>query len=578
MGPDLIMKFFEPFISRSRELYQSMTPANRLVGGLLLACILVSSVFLVRGTSGTSSEYLFGGRNLTDAELNLAESAFSTAGLPDYQRVGNRLQVPTKLRNDYMKALAENKAFPKQLGSTVEQALASSSFLESLEVGRQRIRDARQRDIATAINSLSFVENAFLTYDSARNGFSSDMIQTASVFVMPKFGAPLTDDQKRSIMHGVAAGFAGLKYENIAVTDLSSGATMQGGNDPMTAEQQKYYQVKTRLENEYKTKARSLLADYGDSRVEAYVDLSTTLREATEILTYNEKPTTVQTNVSRKDSDSSKPATAGRPGAEPNAISNRSTSLQEYAEEKHKSKESIEAERSVVGHETTLIDKTGLTLKHVSLSVAIPASYYKLAFQRQWLDNNPDKTNADLATIDKTIFVNGVTLIKEEINKKIQRMLVGILPSEVAGADRFPSVTVTDYLDNAPEPFIEAGLAEVALAAMIGNWQWFGLFALAIVALLSLRSFAKGPASGNADEQFERGFNIQLEDPSTWDLSGQDDDANEFSDRADAAENSGTTRKFNATGNNVREELTSMVRENPDAAASLLRSWIGDAA
>ena len=37
-------------------------------------------------------------------------------------------------------------------------------------------------------------------------------------------------------------------------------------------------------------------------------------------------------------------------------------------------------------------------------------------------------------------------------------------------------------------------------------------------------------------------------------------------------------RRTSSTGGSLRDELTTMVREDPDAAANVLRNWIGDAA
>ncbi len=576
------MQTFNQLLVQIRDLFQSMPASSRLVAGLLLACVLISSVFLVRGSTTKSTEYLFGGRSLSESELQAAEAAFGIAGLSGSERVGQRISVPTSERNIYLKALADNDGFPKQLGSTIEQALNSSNFLESLEVGRQRFHAARENAVATAIKNLDFVEDAFLTHDKQQNGFSAMPLQTASVYVRPKGNKPLTDEQKRNIMRAVATVFAGLKYENISVMDLASGATMHGGSDPMTAEQQKYYQLKTRLEDELKTKARNLLTDYGDVRLEVYVDLDTTLREATEILKYNEKPTTLQVSSTKRDSQTTQPNTAGRPGAEPNAIANRSQSLQDFAQETAKSKESTEEERKVTGHETTLIDRVGLKMNHAAISVAIPVSYYKAAFQRQWLDANPDKTPNDLTTLDKAIVVPGIAAIKDEVDKKIQRTLAALLPSATAGSDRFPSVTVTDYMDIPTEAIAGPSMAETMLVYLLGNWQWIGMFGLAGAALMMLRSMAKATPNGTPDAQFDRGFEVQLQDPAMWDMSALEEGEMESMEAASAGDGaspgSPQKRQFDMSGGEIKEELTTLVRENPDAAASLLRSWIGEAA
>ncbi len=558
-----------------------MTPSSRIIAAMLLIGILVSSAFLVRGSSSVSNEYLFGGRDLSDAELDSIESAFGIAGLHEYDRIGRRIKIPTAQRSTYIKALVENDALPRNLDNTIEQAIASSSFLEPLELAQQRIQARKLKDLATAIKAIPFVESASVSYDEDKQGFSSKKLQTATVFVMPKLGRPLTDQQKRDIMKMVSTSFAGLKYENISIADLSNGAAMLGAHDPLTAEDQKYYYTKSQQEAQLKSKAENLLSNYGDVRVEVYVDLDTTLREASEVVKFDEKPTTLETSEMKKESETAKPADGGRPGANPNAIAtaNRSQSLEQYASETAKQKESNVSERKVAGTQTTITDRVGLVIKRASFSVAIPRSYYKKAFQRQWLEQNPDKSDADLASIDKTVQVQGITAIKEQVDKEIQRTLANIIPPEAPGGDRFPLIEVTDYLDEPSAPIEGPGMAEMILAYLLSSWQLIGMFGLAGFALLFLRSVSKSAPTGNTDGPFERGFDLQLEDPATWDMSALDQsELAEIggNENVTTDENGKVTRKFNLTGGEIKEELTTMVRDNPDAAASLLRSWIGD--
>ena len=169
--------------------------------------------------------------------------------------------------------------------------------------------------------------------------------------------------------------------------DGNSGLSMNGEPDPMNSEQQRYYHQKMQAEQRLKEKAKNLLADYGDVRVEANVELDSTLREETQSVKYADKPVTVQTSTTKKDSESSRPATGGRVGADPNAIAtaNQSRSLPTKEEQTTKSKEQQESERKIVGQETTLSEKVGLVIKNASLSVSLPMSYYATAHRREWL-------------------------------------------------------------------------------------------------------------------------------------------------------------------------------------------------
>ena len=56
-------------------------------------------------------------------------------------------------------------------------------------------------------------------------------------------------------------------------------------------------------------------------------------------------------------------------------------------------------------------------------------------------------------------------------------------------------------------------------------------------------------------------------------IANADDGANEEGHDAETSK-----RKFRTTGPNLRAELTDLVKEDPNTAANILKSWIGEAA
>lgn len=576
------MQFVNQLISQIRQLLESMTPGSRMIAVLLLICIVVSSSFLVRGTSSQANAYLYGGRDFSSSELDAMESAFGSSGLHTYERIGRRMSVPASERSAYMKALADNHALPRNLSGSTEDAF-DGNILEPMDVQHQRAQLNKEQNIANAIRTFPFVEDAYLTTSEQKKGFGREKKMTAAVFVAPRMGKVLSDDQKRNIMKLVEKSFAGLKYEDIVIADMSNASSLAGDLDPMTAEDQKYFIAKEQQEAQLKAKALNLLRDYGDVRVEVNMELDTTLREASEILKYSDKTTTLSTSEIKKEVESAKPSAGGRPGANPNATSiNTSKNLDQFAQESSKQKESSVTEQKRPGTEVVVTDKAGLTPKTASIVVALPQTYYKKAFFRQWLDQNPDKTQTDLASIDKTLLLQGVTNIKAEVDKNVQRQLAALLPPEPPGGDRFPRIVVNDYPDSPAIEPPEPKLTDTLLRYAIENWQVVGLFFLSIAALLFLRSVSRSSPAGSADEGFDNGFSLQLEDPATWDLSalGEGAEAMAASVGGGGGESADGQRgrRFNTTGGEIKEELTTLVRDNPDAAASLLRTWIGDPA
>jgi len=579
------MNFINELIAQARGLFLSMTPGTRVMSIIMVVAIAVSSAFLVRDSQKAEMELLFDGHVFKDADLQRAETALSNAKLRLYKRDGNRMSIPTAQKDLYLKALSEGNAVPRDLGSSLEKALNGGNFLEPLTTTKTRILAARQNDISEAIGRLPFVEYANVTYDERRDGFATRSQSTAAIFVLPKPGFSLTDQHKRSMMKQVQSAFAGLKYEDISVMDLSSGSAMNGETDPMSGEQQQYYQQKIQVEQDLRRKAINLLADYGEVRLEVNVELDPTLREETEKLAYADKPVTVQSTTTKKDSDSTKAGNGGRPGTEPNALANKSASLSGGSgEQNSRMKEQQESERKIVGKEMTLTAKVGLMVKNATLSVALPTSYYATAFRRQWQDLNPGKTVPQDLPMTNAEYVQ----LKTDIKDRVQSSLSAILPAPVAGSNPLLRVTVTDYLDMPAEPLASPSLAEKSTNWLATQWQSIAMLGLAAVALLSIRSFAK-VGSVTDDSEFDNGFGIPLDEATDLDLAALME-ANQANPNGDSfgqgVSGGGSTnggpgepKRFGGkqpSGSEIRTQLSEMVRDNPDAAATLLKSWIGE--
>ena len=102
------------------------------------------------------------------------------------------------------------------------------------------------------------------------------------------------------------------------------------------------------------------------------------------------------------------------------------------------------------------------------------------------------------------------------------------------------------------------------------NWQTLGLFLLTVFGVFVLRGMIRSaqasamaapsgpsPPTPTAAQIYEE---MEAED------EDEDDAINSL--RA----------KFQPSGRSLRDELSELVREDPDAAASVLQNWIGDAA
>jgi flagellar M-ring protein FliF len=97
------------------------------------------------------------------------------------------------------------------------------------------------------------------------------------------------------------------------------------------------------------------------------------------------------------------------------------------------------------------------------------------------------------------------------------------------------------------------------------NWQTLGVIGLGCVSLLMLRGMVRSPAGSPSPAS------------NAVDARPRSAAAPEPADHEH--EPAAVLRKrFEASGPDLKTELRDLVKENPDAAANVLKIWIGDAA
>ncbi len=449
-----------------------------------------------------------------------------------------------------------------------------SNFLEPLSMTNARLREGRLRDLGNIIARLPGIENAWVTYDEQRQGFAGEIKRSAVAFVFPSNGQPIPMADKRSIAKSVQKAL-GLAYEDVTVMDGSNSTSLSGADDPQSSDQNKYQFTKRQFEDEIKKKALNLLTEYEGVLLEVNAELDDTVREATEKLEYNEKPTAIQRQETQKTITSTRPTPGGRPGYDPNSGPNQGASLPKPNDATSNTKEISETERRIVGHGTTLIERVGLTLKDASISVSIPRSYYRTAFVAQQLQKDPTKKPEDIQMTD-----NDLTTLQNATATKIQNLLAPLLPTRPPGVDPLPRVTVIDHMDFPVAPLPEPTLASQGLIWLSDSWQTLAMIFVAVFAILALRS-AVLSAPKPRDEEFARGFGMQMDGAlASGDLANmlQDEDAEATAGEGEESAEAEAAKKFQLTGEKVRDELSQIVRDNPTAAVNILRTWIGDAA
>ena len=561
------MGALEGFVKQIRELLTSMTPSARIMAALMAATIIVSLGWIVSAQQSGRTEYLMGGQSFSDDILNKIESALGKANLRDYERVGNRLKIPSTQKAVYIKALADGNALPSNSWGDLMGAI-STNPIESPTTSAERMRIAKLNTLDRILESLPGVERAKVSHDIKEARFGRESAQSATVYLGGINNEPIKPEVMRQVARQVSKHFPGIKPDQVSVMDLGTSTTYSPSSDPLEHEQQLYLDAQQRFEQHYRSKIESELQIYGDVKLAVLVELDPMLKKETEQLKYDPVGSATKQSNQRKDTKSAKAAPGGRPGADPNGAGgpNRGQTLSAQADQTAESKESNEDLESVIGHSATLTKEAGLTPKRVSVTVGIPETYYdKVHAQRELAKDSKLK---DVPPLDDV----GRTKLKKEVEDNIRAAIEGQLPQVRQGDDRFQLVKVYSYVP-LPEPVAEKPpFTELALAWLSTSWQTIGLFILVGMTLMMTFSWIRSQASPEADREFSQGFGLEVPESMGDQLDLGDTEAP--AESKDEAEES----KFQVTGGEIKDELSSLIKQNPDAAVNLLRSWIGEAA
>jgi flagellar M-ring protein FliF len=318
-----------------------------------------------------------------------------------------------------------------------------------------------------------------------------------------------------------------------------------------------YAEAKSRFERDWQAKIYDRLRMIPGVVVGVNVDLDPEVLHQTTTHKIDPKPVAVQTSESSETSNSTQPGTSGRPGAVPNSLVNAPASVGQDKGAQSSTERTDATQASIVGQDHITSRRAPLTPRQVQVVVDVPMSYYRKIWQERNVPAPGEQLKAPAqADLDK---------IEAETRKRVEDTVVKLLPRPESGNDPFIPVTVTSFQDLAQTPLPAPSIVDTATTWLGANWQTVAMVLVGVFSLMMLRSMMKSSQPVPAP---------------TPETSAAQVAANSNSDSEDSepATVKMPRRRFGTSGPTLRDELREIVQEDPDAAATVLRAWIGDAA
>jgi flagellar M-ring protein FliF len=567
------MGFLNQSIAQIRDLFASMTPAARITAALLLSVIGVSLAYLFQDYTNGSKERLLNGDSITAAEADRMQAAIAQAGLNDAVREGNQILVPRGQTAQYLAAVADAGALPAKLDTLLLDTAANASLIEDRPTREARLKAAREQMITMIIRKMDGVEDANVVFDIREpKGFEKRLI-TAMVSVRPAPGEELTSRRQQMIRLAVCGAIAGLNPKDVSILNLRDRSQWESASGVEPADfSDPYFQTRTTYENQMKQRIEDLLRYIPGLRVQVTAELDDTISAETRSITSQGDTQTISEQTEESVITDAQVEDRGRPGPSVQGP-NRAPPEESVARNEHKTETSSRNADSFVPTTQEDIRRAGFVPKDVRASIAVPSDYILSV----WRERNPD------AAADARPSAADIDNISTEQQTFIEGSVSQLLPRQPENAP-YPNVRVTVYQSMTPPPTVEPTTVSKALLWASSNSGSLIMAGLALVSLVMLRGMVKGIPSPetNVILSMSSGANASKAGDGFRGAEGGGDGGGAgpgapFAGGGRAAGDGSRPKLRLKKGPSLKDDLTEMVRDDPDAAAAILRSWISTA-
>ena len=565
--------------AKLKDLYLSMTLGNRIVAALLAATLFISLGYLIVGSIkpadfGSKTVYIYNGYRFDQFQQRAADSSLAKKNLREHQWVGDRLQVPRDKLHLYVAALAEDDVVAPT--STPRQDTADNfSPFHHAKIMDTRMIAASERSTAAAIKMLPGIADAWvMSYkrpEWERNVWARKNVISVSVTLDAIEKKPLPDETIAAVGRIVAPAFGITNLKEIAIVDARNTRSYNGAAEELGSAQGEYLRHVAKAEERFKDTIYKQLSHIDGIEVHAAVTL-TTHRELRTFEVEHDRPTPLTIHemdyhfMREGHNRFFRPGHVAQWGV-PLIDPTGNVGPTDKTDEK---KREFETTHALPGREINS-ETLPYIPQLVTVSIRIPNDYV-LSMWRE--DNMRFGGDPDAIPTPEELRAKA-----DEIEMSNKRLVSQLLVNyrESRRQDPMELVTIEFYNRLLPtEPDLTAW--ERFLLFLKDNWQNLGLMSLVFCGLAVLWLISK-PQKPEPIVIYE-GLETPLEalDARLEEKWRREDEARRLAEEAEAeARREEFENSLGELGSlrSLRDEIAELIRNNPEAAAAIIKQWIG---
>jgi flagellar biosynthesis/type III secretory pathway M-ring protein FliF/YscJ len=565
------MDFLKGQGQKIREQLSGLSPSQKMLAGSLVVIMLMTLVWWSR-YAGSSEMVAVLEQDFSDENISRVTLHLKREGIP-YKLVGKRVHVSAEKQFEAIAVLGLEQLLPQDTSSGWEQIIEKLDSPWNPQSKQDEVfNHAKQVLLAKVLRAVKGIRNAQVVIDNQkRRSFGEgDREPTATVQIDTYDGEGKSHKKLADVAARVVAGaVSGMKRSNVSVIiDGSAHTVHDKDGDSFSTGTEAWMESIQWGERYYADKVeKHLRRIHPGVMVSVTVDPQITSKQI-ELQKYNKSETFSKESetTERTEENASSSRGPAEPGAVPNVGSsvgaggaNQPLNIAGGGANGEGTSNSVTETKSKLQHYPSLvrewIKSPAGSVAVVGASVSVPRSHFVRIFKQAYPDAKEPDEDALGPIIDKEL-------------PSIQKVALGALP---LAKEKVHMNVFYDYLPIGPPAGATqaAAATSLPLAALRSHGKEIALGLLAVVSLFMVSMMVrKASPVAVAQPQVERPAPAQMSPPE--DVAGEATQGDQTMEAVEIDDHAVKTQQ-------MITQVETMVKENPDAAANLVKRWLNRA-
>ncbi|MBI1336394.1 MAG: hypothetical protein GC164_05470 [Phycisphaera sp.] len=461
---------------------------------------------------------------------------------------GNRIMVAADELQDAYAVLAQNDLLSNDTSKAFDDMIASQSMWESNQKSKRNMMIARQKVLSQIIRKMRGVHSADVMIDVPEfQKFGQAYVRpTASVNLVMQ-GSGNVDQRLVEAVAGLVSGaVADMKPEDVNIVDANSGRSMTV-KDPLDAMAGELMERTQSLEKYYRDKIQNALNYIPGVIVAVNVRMDNVRSHQEETTTFATTEPLKETYT--KEQSRTNTSNGGEPGTRSNTQLSINSGSSVGSEERQTEERQVFGEKPVTQHvQKTLVG--GMT-RQVNVTVNIPRRYFVGMFLLGKAADTVPPDDSALQPIVEQQIAQVRSQVSPLINAEEEGVVMASMVPDPGSLDNKPVMATTGFM-----ALVDSSYTKPAL-----------LGALALISMALMFAMARKATAQPDLPSIEELAGVPPTLPGDDELVGEAEESDPGMAGVELAEDEIRARK-------IAEQISDMVKANPNEAANLIRKWV----